>query len=485
MTPTRRDAYGLFVRGAEALAKATDKGFRYDDVAGGYAIRKLGKQAAEAKQAIWDSKPGKLWRRRYGRRASLESGKQLRVMLYNELGLPVLKNTKKGGKASTDKDTLGQLDHPLCDAILGMRKLDTLKGFLDQWQRECVDGLVHPNFGLGNAISYRSSSNLPNAQNIPVRDPVQANVIRALILPRKGSQLVELDYRSLEVRVAACYHHDPVMVKYLRGHGDMHADTAMAIYLLSEKQVNKMSRYAAKGRFVFAEFYGSYWRAVAPDCWKACRELALEVDGVPMRKHLAKALRMPKTTAACRKRAATDTALSKFAEDVFEGDWEPTLDNVQYLIFAQHLRKVERHFWHVRFPVYNQWKKDWYALYQSNGYLDTLTGFRCAGHFRKNAVLNYPVQGSAFHCLLWAFTQITNELEARGMKTFLLGQIHDSIIADVAPGELEQYLTIAHRIMTVDLVKHWPWITVPMEVETEVAPVDAPWLDKKEYEFAA
>jgi len=63
----------------------------------------------------------------------------------------------------------------------------------------------------------------------------------------------------------------------------------------------------------------------------------------------------------------------------------------------------------------------------------------------------------------------------------LIGQIHDSLLSDVAKGELKDYTEIAHKIMTVDLKKHWRWIIVPMEVDCEVAPCGRSWLEKEKY----
>ena len=65
------------------------------------------------------------------------------------------------------------------------------------------------------------------------------------------------------------------------------------------------------------------------------------------------------------------------------------------------------------------------------------------------------------------------------MKSKIIGQIHDSVIAEVHESELEKYLYKAQRILTHDLPRAWPWIIVPLTVETEVSPLGESWFDKK------
>ena len=111
------------------------------------------------------------------------------------------------------------------------------------------------------------------------------------------------------------------------------------------------------------------------------------------------------------------------------------------------------------------------------------TGFTCRGILDYKTVSNYPIQGSAFHCLLWCFIQIVNELKKRNMKSKVIGQIHDSIIFDIYPPELQDVLKLVKKITTIDLPKHYDWIIVPMEVDAEISPVDGSWSDKEEIEI--
>ena len=69
------------------------------------------------------------------------------------------------------------------------------------------------------------------------------------------------------------------------------------------------------------------------------------------------------------------------------------------------------------------------------------------------------------------------------MKTLIIGQIHDSIVSDIYIKELKDYLEICNQVMTVDLLKHWPFIIVPIEVESEISPPGKTWYEKTKVDW--
>ena len=114
--------------------------------------------------------------------------------------------------------------------------------------------------------------------------------------------------------------------------------------------------------------------------------------------------------------------------------------------------------------------------------MKTKTGFICQGFMKTNEIINYPVQGSAFHCLLWALIRLVLlELPKRKMKTLIVGQIHDSIVADVPDNEIQEFLSLANYVMTKMIRKAFKWLIVPLEIEAEVSPIDGSWAEKKEW----
>lgn len=258
--------------------------------------------------------------------------------------------------------------------------------------------------------------------------------------------LVEIDFSGVEVRIAACYNQDPVLIKdIIDPTRDMHRDMAMECYKLGLDEVDKKTRYNGKNKFVFPQFYGDYYVSCARSLWDAIHIQDLKTkQGVPLKKHL-------------RKKGIAS-----------------------YPKFESHIKSVEDYFWGERFRVYDKWKERHWEEYQRNGYVDLKTGFRCGGFMTRNQAINYPVQGAAFHCLLWCLIQLHSWMKKINSKSKIIGQIHDSIVIMMHPDELNKILKKAYRIMEKEIRAHWPWIIVPLEVETEATPINGSWYLKKE-----
>ncbi len=152
-----------------------------------------------------------------------------------------------------------------------------------------------------------------------------------------------------------------------------------------------------------------------------------------------------------------------------------------YEKFELHLKDVENIFWKERFKVYDEWKTKTWEEYQRKGYIDSLTGFRYSGLMKKNDTLNLGIQGSAFHCLLWSLITLNNISKKEKWDTKIIGQIHDSIVFDFKPDELNHIIPIIKRVMCEDIRIHWPWITIPLVVDIEIAEVDNSWYEMKFY----
>ena len=259
------------------------------------------------------------------------------------------------------------------------------------------------------------------------------------------------------------------MLKYLIDDLDMHGDMALEIYGLSKEEYNaclpkpKAVRHASKNKFVFPAFYGSYWAKIAPSLWNAMLEGKFTLgDGTPFTTHLKRKLKI------------RELGSLKKDENSRFGKPQPGT-------FLHHISKVEDHFWHKRFPVYADWKKKWFEAYQRQGFFCSKTGFKHTGIFKRNDVINYPIQGDAFHCLLRSFYRMDEELQKRPkMQSHLVGQIHDSKLALVPIGELDEYLKLCNHIMTTELMEAWKWINVPIKIEAEVTPPGGCWYEKKE-----
>jgi len=440
------DAYQLMHDGTLALADIEANGIRIDKEYCKKQEIKLTKRIRKKRIIIEESEEVKKWKSIYKNKFNMDSNHQLGEVLFNYMGYKAPKLTPTG-KSSVDQEALGMLDIPMVKDLLELRKLNKAKNtYLDGIVRFECDGYIRPSFNLHTVKTYRSSSDKPNFQNIPVRDPKIKKLIRTIFIPREGHQLMEVDYDGAEIRVSACYHQDPTMISYIQDSTkDLHRDMAMECYILNKNQITKEIRYCGKNMFVFPEFYGDYYISCAEHLWKATKELKLITkQGTPLKQHLKE-----------------------------QG-------MVSYKKFENHIKRIERNFWYKRFPVYTAWKDEFYNQYLEQGYLDTLTGFRCSGLMKRNDVINYPVQGSAFHCLLWSLIQINKWLKEEKLNTRIIGQIHDSIVFDLDPEERDIVIPKVKQIMCKDIRKEWDWIIVPLEVEIEIAPINKSWYEKEE-----
>jgi hypothetical protein len=322
-----------------------------------------------------------------------------------------------------------------------------------------VDGIARPVPSLHLARTYRSAYSDFNFQNLPVRNPEYAKTIRQLFLPDGDDyHIVEIDYSGIEVYLAYVYNQDPVLREYLLNpEKDMHRDMAMQCYMLSKSdwaaldpKVQKLLRYFGKNKFVFPQFYGSFY----VDCARALWEALVEGGHDDIIAHLRKK--------GIKKR----------------GECDPEAQPIRGT-FEYHIRQVEEDFWGSRFKVYDRWKRKWYDEYQRTGRFCTYTGFSFEGVLKRNDVVNYPIQGSAFHCLLRSMVWLHDWLKKKAMRSRILGQIHDSIVGSVHNSELQNYITKAVDLMTKRVPKEWDWINIPLKVEVDVAPAGQSWAEKQ------
>lgn len=284
-------------------------------------------------------------------------------------------------------------------------------------------------------------------QNVPKRDKWQKKIMRSGLLPHKGFRLTETDYASQEIRIFTCHTKDPVLIDYLVNGGDMHYDEACHVYEIPDrKYVMKEHRNCMKMGWNFALLYGSYYRACAMKMWEEIIVRGLHLadpdapdgKGITVREHLA--------NKGCRTQRD----------------------------FIEWCRIKEQEFWE-RFSVTHEYRKRAIALYKERGYVETLFGFRRGGYLSDNQVVNTPTQGSGFQCLLWVCNQLREEIKKRGWKTYMCGQVHDSLVSGVHPDEFQEYTDLQHYYMTQRIREVFDFLIVPLGAETEAAEVDAPW----------
>lgn len=366
------------------------------------------------KKRVIQSDELRLFKTKTGRDMDIGSSDDINKLLYQFLQLTPTKLTAKGN-VSSDATVLESLDLPFAKDIVKIRQIEKNETtYIDGILNAEIDGRIHPDFNLNLVQTYRSSSSNPNFHNMPRRDKASMKMIRGGIIPSPGYQILEADYGAMEVRIIACYSKDLVLLKNLREGIDIHQEWANFL---------GCSRFDAKNAFVFALFYGSYWKSI-------------------------------------------HTSL---------------LERGYTNISAERVRMAEQEFW-KKYKGVKKWQEEMIRFYQTYGYIEMFTGFRSRGWLTRNKLANYPIQGTAFHCLLWAAIQVNKIRRQEGWLTKLIGQIHDSLITDTYPPELNHVLEVIKRVMTQDIMKAFPWIIVPLLSEIEVAEVDQPWHLKEEYD---
>lgn len=152
------------------------------------------------------------------------SSRQVADVLFKKENLPVIKRTGKGAPSAA-ADTLKELamkGYELPKLLLQYKDISTRnKMFLNRWEDDCYQSRIHPNFGLTNVVSGRTSCSNPNLQQVP-----RTKDIRGLFSGSPGMILFEADYSQLELRIAAHYANEKTMLDIYHNNGDIHTETA-------------------------------------------------------------------------------------------------------------------------------------------------------------------------------------------------------------------------------------------------------------------
>jgi DNA polymerase-1 len=443
MNTNRTLANELFLEGVLAFADIQHGGINIDENYYEKEYKSLSKRINRLEFKLNNCGEAEKFKEKIGRELNSNSSKDLRTLFFDVLGIQSIKKTIKNNN-SVDEEVLNRIKIPFTENLLMKRKLVKVRDtYLAQFKREVIEGKIHPFFDLHIASSFRSCSSSPNLQNIPIRDEVAKRSVRRGIIPSKGNKILEVDYSNLEVRIAACYNKDPLLINYINDpESDMHRDQAKEIFFLDDYQVTKDIRFYVKNGFVFPEFYGSYWKSCAKNLWINCLNLEIR-EGFTIKDHLK-----PKGIRT-------------------------------YDYFEEHVKEVEKKFWE-RFKIFRRWQDKQIADYLKKGYIELFLGFVREGYLKRNMIINTPIQGSAFHCLLWSFIVLNKIRKEQGWGTKILGQIHDSILFDIVPSEQDYVIKTVERVMCDDIKKEFDWLIVPLDVEFEITGIDESWYYKKE-----
>ncbi|HEY0781636.1 MAG TPA: DNA polymerase I, partial [Thermoanaerobaculia bacterium] len=185
-----------------------------------------------------------------GERFNLNSPLQLGTILFEKMGLPVLKRTQKTKSYSTGAETLEDLatrGYPIADLLLRYRELSKLQStYVDALPTlVAADGRLHTRYAQAVAATGRLSSINPNLQNIPIRTELGRRIRRAFIAP-VGFRLLVADYSQIELRILAHIAEEPELVRAFAAGEDIHRATAATVFGLAPELVTAEQRRAAK-----------------------------------------------------------------------------------------------------------------------------------------------------------------------------------------------------------------------------------------------
>jgi DNA polymerase-1 len=439
----------LLTEGAIALSDMERAGIRTDPQYYKVQKFKIEQRIEETKKLILVDPLAVKFRKMTGRPMGIKKNvgaEDLRYLLENVMKVKIEKLTATE-LTSTDSEVLTRLKdkHPIIQNIINLRgSTQLLKTYIMGYLDWAVDGYIYPQFGLQVPTSYRSSARNPNIQNVPKRNVEIRELIRKGILPRVGRQLGEMDFSGIEVAVGCCYHKDPQMISYLTKGGDMHRDAGADIWLLPKDEIEKKIRFFIKNQWVFPQFYGSTFHNCSRGLWETSIDLPT-TSGESLREHMrVKGIK--------------------------------TLND-----FTDHLKDCQDKLWH-RFRVYKRWKDNQEIIYRKQGFIESFLGFKFTDYMGYNELSNYPVQGTAFHVLLWTYIQINKVRRAEEWRTKIPAEVHDSMMFDFHPKEVAHVIKTGKHIAEVETRKAFEWINIPIKIETELAPVGGSWNDLKPYE---
>jgi DNA polymerase I-like protein with 3'-5' exonuclease and polymerase domains len=147
--------------------------------------------------------------------------------------------------------------------------------------------------------------------------------------------------------------------------------------------------------------------------------------------------------------------------------------------FQQHVKEVEAKFW-AKFHVFREWQYKMYDFHSRFGYVELLHGFRRGEYLKKNEIVNTPIQGTAFHLLLWSFIEVNKLRKEEAWITTLPDQIHDSMFLDLYPPETEYVLQKIKHISCEKIREEFEWVNLPLKIEAELSTIDGNWFDMEE-----
>ncbi len=331
-----------------------------------------------------------------GEAFNINSSQQLGRILFEKLKFPVQKKTKKKTGYSTDVEVLTKLarSHELPALVLRHRTLAKLKSTYADALPDLIHaetGRIHTSFNQAVAATGRLSSSDPNLQNIPIRTE-EGREIRKAFVPRQGWQLLSADYSQIELRILAHCSEDPILIQAFIDDEDIHTRTASEVFQVFPQMINDELRRQAKA-INFGIIYGMSAYGLARDLEISNKMAQTYIDHYFTRYRGVKAF-IDSTIATAHDTRQTSTLLGR---------------RRQLPDIASTNRNVRR--------------------------------------FAERTAVNTPIQGTAADLIKLAMINVDQAVRKRRLKTAMLLSVHDEMIFEVPPDELDDAKALIRREM--------------------------------------
>jgi len=348
-----------------------------------------------------------------GQDFNINSPRQLGKVLFEDLGLRMVKKTKTG--YATGAEILEELydEHPIIPLILHYRQLAKLKSTYVDALQELIHpdtGRVHTIFKQAMTATGRLSSVEPNLQNIPIRFEEGRRIRKAFVAPGEGWLLVSADYSQIDLRSLAHISEDEMLIETFKQGIDIHTRTASEIFQVPLDQVTPALRYRAKA-VNFGIIYGISDYGLARD------------------------------TGVSRKEA------KQYIEKYLDS----------YPGVRRYMEEI------VNFGIEHGYVE---TILKRRRYLPDLRARnKMVQSFARRMALNTPIQGSSADIIKLAMINIARELKERELRSRMLLQVHDDLVFEVPREELDEIIALVK-----DKMEHACVLKVPLKVSVKAGP---------------
>ena len=342
-----------------------------------------------------------------GKEFNINSPKQLSVILFEELELPVIKKTKTG--YSTSADVLDKLadKHPIIEEILLYRQLRKLQSTYIEGLLKVIhdDGKIHTRFNQALTQTGRLSSVEPNLQNIPIRLEEGRKIRKAFIPSEEDWLILAFDYSQIELRVLAHIANDEKLISAFKEDRDIHTQTAMDVFDVETDQVDDLLRRQAKA-VNFGIVYGISDYGLSQNLKITRKEAQTFIDQY----------------------FASYPGVKQYMDDIVH---QAKLDG-----YVTTLMNRRRYLPEITSRNFNQ------------------------RSFAERTAMNTPIQGSAADIIKKAMIDLDHVLKHEKLNARLLLQVHDELIIEAPKNEVDKLIELVPKVMseTVELA-------VPLKVD--------------------